>query len=74
MHNRYFKGQLPQSEMSQVYKIIVGLPSQQYTYNNGKKIIVKLKHGDEETHPCLNSFTEITKAEALEIVQANIDD
>lgn len=71
MDNRYYKGNLPQSEMAQIYKIIVGFPSQQFVYDKGKKIIIKLKNGDTEHHSCLNSFTEITKREAQILVAEN---
>lgn len=69
MNNRYYKGNLPQSEMAKIYEVIVGYPSEQYVYDKGKKIIVKLKLLDNDDHSCLNSFTEITKNEAQEIVQ-----
>lgn len=73
MDNRYYKGNLPQSEMAKIYDIIVGFPSQQFIYDNGKKILVKLCYGDHEHHSVLNSFTEITRAEAIGIVEEHGD-
>lgn len=70
--SRFFRGNLPQSDMSKVYQVIVGLPSQQKIYDNGKKILIKLPHGDELNHPCLNSFKEITHLEAMEICKEPI--
>ena len=60
MDNRYFIGNLPNSEMSQVYKVIVGLIETQVKIDKGKKIVVKLPKGDDTHHGCLNSFKEIS--------------
>jgi hypothetical protein len=67
MKNRYFVGVLPNSDMAKVYSIIVGRPSEQALIDKGKKVVVKLPLGDTETHPALNSFTEITKLEAQQL-------
>lgn len=71
MDNRYFVGELPKSERAKIYDVIVGLPSQQIKLNDGKKVIVKLKYDDNKKHSCLNSFTEITKQEAQNIISKN---
>jgi hypothetical protein len=54
--------------MSQVYKVIVGNAETQVKSPNDKDIVVKLHQGDDSTHACLNSFTELTHQEALELV------
>jgi hypothetical protein len=72
MENRYFVGVLPNSDMAKVYEIIVGKPSDQPLTDNGKKVIVKLHLGDEEQHPALNSFQEITKQEAQQLLTDDI--
>lgn len=68
MNNRYYTGKLPNSEMSQVYKVIVGTAETQVTSQDGKTIVVKLCEGDEHQHACLNSFKELTHQEAKDIV------
>jgi hypothetical protein len=68
MENRYFKGRIPNSDMSQVYKVIVGNSDTQVKNPENNEIVVKLHKGDEENHPCLNSFTELTHTEAVELV------
>jgi hypothetical protein len=71
MENRYFVGILPNSEMSAVYKVIVGYPNQQSIIDNGKKIVVKLPLGETDIPPALNSFQEISHAEAMELTTDN---
>lgn len=73
MDNRYFVGVLPNSDMAKVYDVIVGRPSEQALTDNGKKIVVKLHLGDEEQHPSLNSFQEITKQEAQQLLTHDIE-
>lgn len=68
MYNRYYTGKLPNSDMSQVYKVIVGASDTQVESPNGKDIVVKLHQGDDSTHACLNSFTELTHQEAVDLV------
>ena len=68
MDNRYYKGKLPNSDMSQVYKVIVGNALTQVKSPDSKEIVVKLHQGDEQQHPCLNSFTELTHQEATDVV------
>jgi hypothetical protein len=62
--NRYFRGMMPNSQESQIYKIIVGNEGGVIPCRNSNKSIVKLHIGDEETHACLNSFEEISHSEA----------
>jgi hypothetical protein len=68
MHNKYYTGKLPNSDMSQVYKVIVGNAETQVKSPNDKDIVVKLHQGDDSTHDCLNRFTELTHQEAVELV------
>lgn len=62
--SRFFTVRLPNSDMSKIYKVIVGLPSQQKELPNNK-ILIKLHHGDELDHPCLNAATPVTHEEAM---------
>jgi hypothetical protein len=56
--NRFFVGDLPNLNMTQIYDIVVGEASDQFISLDGTKIAVKLPEGDENTHGVLNSFTE----------------
>lgn len=68
MNNRYYTGKLPNSEMSKVYKVIVGTAENQVRNLSGKDIVVKLCEGDKLKHPCLNSFKKLTHQEAVLLV------
>lgn len=61
---RYFDGNLPQSANAKIYEVITGHPNTQAVYGNGNKAIVKLKNNGDDQHPSLNSFTEVTEADA----------
>lgn len=66
---RCFKGNLPQSPNAKIYETITGHPNTQAVYGNGNKAVVKLKLDGDDQHSSLNSFTEITKADAQALTE-----
>lgn len=66
---RYFKGNLPQSSNAKIYETITGHPNTQSIYGNGNKAVVKLKLDGDDQHPSLNSFTEISQADAQALTE-----
>lgn len=67
--NRYFRGNLPQSQNAKIYETITGFPNTQSIYGNGNKAVVKLKLNGDDQHPSLNSFTEITQTQAQALTE-----
>lgn len=70
-NSRFFTVKMPNSEMSKIYRVIVGLPSQQKELS-GNNLLIKLHNGDELDHPCLNAATPVTHAEAMALCSEEV--
>ena len=68
--NRYYKGIVPNSIKSAIYKIIVGYAEDQFKKPTGNQIVIKLPKGDVEQHPELSSYIEITQQEAIDLIDS----
>lgn len=68
--NRYFKGAVPSSINSMVYQVMVGYALDLIAKPTGNQCVLKLHKGDMQDHQCMNSYTEITHEEAVELVRS----
>lgn len=65
LRNRYFIVNIPNTNMSQIFDLVVGAESTQRFSLDGKKGVVKLYLGDETSHGILQNATEYTHSEIL---------